>query len=74
MFFRCSAFLQIGGFDPRFFLYFEETDLCRRFTSSGWGIWLISQAQAHHVGGASANNLPEDLEMYLLQTDIITKG
>lgn len=30
MFLRCSALKQIGGFDERFFMYYEDTDLTRR--------------------------------------------
>lgn len=30
-----SFFEQLGGFDPRFFLFFEDTDLCRRAWMAG---------------------------------------
>jgi N-acetylglucosaminyl-diphospho-decaprenol L-rhamnosyltransferase len=45
---------EIGGFDPRFFLYFEETDLCRRALASGWEIWTDGRAVGTHASGASA--------------------
>ncbi len=32
---RKSLFEQLGGFDPRFFLFFEDTDLCRRIWQAG---------------------------------------
>lgn len=32
---RRDLFLQLGGFDPRFFLFFEDTDLCRRIWACG---------------------------------------
>jgi len=32
---RRDFFDQLGGFDPRFFLFFEDTDLCRRCWSAG---------------------------------------
>ena len=33
--FRASLIQEIGGFDPRFFLFFEDTDLCRRCWDAG---------------------------------------
>lgn len=51
---RSELFKALGGFDPRFFLYFEETDLCRRAAAAGSEIWTVGEATAHHVGGASA--------------------
>jgi N-acetylglucosaminyl-diphospho-decaprenol L-rhamnosyltransferase len=45
---------KIGGFDPRFFLYFEETDLCRRALQADWEIWTVGEAVAGHVNAASA--------------------
>jgi GT2 family glycosyltransferase len=52
---RASAVRAAGGFDPRFFLYFEETDLCRRLRRRGHTLWAVGQAVAHHAGAASAN-------------------
>jgi N-acetylglucosaminyl-diphospho-decaprenol L-rhamnosyltransferase len=50
---------ELGGFDPRFFLYFEETDLCRRVLDRGRTIWATGTAVARHVGGASSAELAE---------------
>lgn len=54
MLIRSSLFRHLGGFDPRFFLYFEETDLCRRAHAAGFEIWAVGEALISHVGGASA--------------------
>lgn len=36
MFCRTQVLHALGGFDERFFLYFEDADLCRRFQQAGW--------------------------------------
>jgi N-acetylglucosaminyl-diphospho-decaprenol L-rhamnosyltransferase len=51
---RSQHFRALGGFDPRFFLYFEETDLCRRVSAAGAEIWVVPQAAAEHEPHASA--------------------
>jgi GT2 family glycosyltransferase len=51
---RRSAFESIGGFDEDFFLYCEDTDLCRRLWAAGHGIRFQPAAVARHVGGASS--------------------
>jgi GT2 family glycosyltransferase len=50
---RREALLEIGGFDPEFFLYYEEVDLCRRATQAGWQCWHVAEAEVIHVEGAS---------------------
>ena len=59
MLMRTEVFRSLGGFDPRFFLYFEETDLCRRVHDAGYEIWAVGEAVARHVGGASAAQVDE---------------
>ncbi len=44
---------RLNGFDSRFFLYFEETDLCRRVLDTGAEIWSFGKAVAHHTGAVS---------------------
>jgi N-acetylglucosaminyl-diphospho-decaprenol L-rhamnosyltransferase len=51
---RKSLLDSIGGFDPRYFLYFEETDLWRRAARAGWELWAIGEAVASHSQGGSA--------------------
>lgn len=51
---RREAIQDFGGFDPRFFLYFEETDLCMRALNRGWELWSVGTAVGRHLNGASA--------------------
>jgi N-acetylglucosaminyl-diphospho-decaprenol L-rhamnosyltransferase len=51
---RRSAFVENGGFDPGFFHFYEELDLCKRFVRAGWRIRLCPRAQVEHIGGGSS--------------------
>jgi N-acetylglucosaminyl-diphospho-decaprenol L-rhamnosyltransferase len=44
---------EVGLFDEGFFLYFEETDLCRRAREAGWECWFLADASVVHMEGAS---------------------
>ncbi|MEK7095300.1 MAG: glycosyltransferase family 2 protein [Patescibacteria group bacterium] len=50
---RRKVFEQVGGFDANFFLYFEESDLCKRVKELGYDIWINPQAQLIHHWGKS---------------------
>jgi N-acetylglucosaminyl-diphospho-decaprenol L-rhamnosyltransferase len=58
---RRSMLEQLGGFDPRYFLYFEETDLWRRAQRAGWEIWAVGEAIATHLKSASARTAGREL-------------
>lgn len=45
---RRKAWEEVGGFDERFFLYFEDTDLARRFWAKGWKVVYCPQAKVIH--------------------------
>jgi N-acetylglucosaminyl-diphospho-decaprenol L-rhamnosyltransferase len=51
---RTDLLRKMGGFDPRFFLYWEETDLCQRADDLGFGTWAVGEAVTRHIGGASS--------------------
>lgn len=51
---RREALDAIGGFDERFFLYSEDTDLCVRLRRAGYRIAYTPDVTATHVGGHSA--------------------
>lgn len=46
---RKKALDQVGTFDERFFLFFEDTDLCRRFWQANWEVWCLASAPAIHL-------------------------
>ena len=54
-FIRADLFRRLGGFDEKFFLYCEETDLSWRVWLSGQRISYAAKAVIHHRGAASAN-------------------
>ena len=54
-----DAFERVHGFDESFFLYREETDLCRRLGDHGFGIRHVAGARAVHAhGGSSGPAMP----------------
>lgn len=53
-----SVFEQIGGFDERFFVYYEDLDLSVRVTKHGYKIRYIAEARAMHEGGGSSRAVP----------------
>lgn len=53
MMMRTQMLDQIGLFDEGFFLYFEETDLCRRAADAGWQTHYVYESEIAHIGSAS---------------------
>jgi GT2 family glycosyltransferase len=51
---RRAALKQVGTFDERFFMYFEEVDLCLRLHDAGWKVLFVREGQVMHHGGRSA--------------------
>ncbi|HVQ15022.1 MAG TPA: glycosyltransferase family 2 protein [Vicinamibacterales bacterium] len=51
---RREAFLAAGGFDERFFMYWEDADLCRRLRGEGHSIRYVPGATAVHKVGQSS--------------------
>lgn len=51
---RRTAFDEVGGFDPSFFLYGEDMDLCRRLRRAGWTLIAVPEVWATHQSGGSA--------------------
>lgn len=48
-----DLFESIGGFDPDFFMHFEDAELCARVGATGRDVWCVPQARiVHHEGGS----------------------
>jgi len=54
---RAEVLDEVGFFDPRFFLYEEEVDLCRRIKEAGYEIWYWPDIVVTHIGGESSRQM-----------------
>ena len=59
---RAEVLDRVGFFDPAFFLYCEEVDLCRRIKAAGYQIWYWPDIKIIHIGGESSRQV-KSLEM-----------
>ncbi len=50
---RKELFDAVGGFDEKFFLYFEEFDLCQRINQGGLSLYMIPDTKVIHLWGVS---------------------
>jgi GT2 family glycosyltransferase len=55
--FRAQVLEKVGLFDPRFFMYSEEVDLCRRIKKAGYQVWYWPDIQVIHIGGESSRQV-----------------
>jgi GT2 family glycosyltransferase len=55
---RRDAFEAVGGFDERYFLYWEDADLCRRLRARGFHVRYVPGAVAVHRVGQSSKTAP----------------
>ena len=54
---RGDVLAVLGGFDPQFFMYSEETDLCRRIKHAGWRVVYDPAAIVIHAEGRSSGQI-----------------
>jgi len=63
--FRASALKQIGGFDPAFAYYLDDSDISLRLAQAGWKLAIVPKAQVHHGFAAgpyrAQNRVPKTL-------------
>jgi GT2 family glycosyltransferase len=62
---------ELGGFDPRFFMYSEDVDLSLRVGRSGRRPLYVPQASIRHAGGASSSSGQKEV---LKLTALVTFG
>jgi len=59
MLIKRSVFLDVGGFDPNYFAYFEDVDLGWRLWIMGYRVVYAPDAVVRHVGGATGRRAGE---------------
>jgi len=66
MFFRREVFETVGGFDPEFFMYGEDLDLCYRTQQAGFKVYYVHDTEIIHYKGESTrrSNLDETRVFY----------
>ncbi|SFW42837.1 glycosyltransferase family 2 protein [Amycolatopsis australiensis] len=58
---RREAFESVGGFDSRYFMYFEDVDLGDRLGKAGWLNVYVPSAGVMHLGGHSTSQASEKM-------------
>lgn len=53
MFFTKEVYQKVGGFDPQFFMYGEDLDLCYRIQLAGYKVFYVPETEIIHYKGES---------------------
>lgn len=62
---RKDEFLYLGGFDPIYFMYFEDVDLCWRYWLSGYRVVYVPESIVYHrFGGTSGMDRHTPLRVF----------
>ena len=64
IFFRKSVLDKVGLFDENYFMYREETDLCKRIKDVNFDIKLVQEANIIHFDGGSTKNYLEKIKRF----------
>lgn len=58
LFVRGACFRDVGFFDERYFMYFDDCDLCRTFWSRGWPVYYKGDVAMRHGHARSSATVP----------------
>jgi GT2 family glycosyltransferase len=67
---RRKALEDVGLMDDRFFLYWEDAELCFRMRKNGWGLGVASKAIVLHKENASTQKSASPTERYFTSSAI----
>ena len=62
---KAELFGLLNGFDPDFFMFYEEVDLCRRALNKGLKVIYFPKLKIHHIGSISGK---KDYTLYTIRT------
>jgi len=68
---RRNIFERVCGFDERFFMYYEEVDLCKRIKEEGGRVVYNPGAELIHLGGKSSNQIPAQKRFMMLNSLVL---
>lgn len=66
-----DIFLKLGGFDERFFVYYEEVDFCYRLVKSGYYNLFCAETDIVHYAGGASKNVKSHRLFYEIRSRII---
>jgi hypothetical protein len=68
---RRQLFESLGGFDERYFVYFEEVDLSFRAKCAGFKSMYLTEAKAYHAGGGTSHQVKAMRLFYSLRSRLL---
>ena len=71
MFIRAELFDRLGGFDDRYFMFYDDVDLGWRLNLLGWRFRYQPRSVAYHKHHASMNKFGDFRETYLLERNAL---
>ncbi|MBI4244134.1 MAG: glycosyltransferase family 2 protein [Planctomycetes bacterium] len=63
---RCGIFRKLGGFNEQYFVFFEETELCKWIVGLGQSVFIVPYVKIIHLGGKSKSfhSIDSKIEYY----------
>jgi GT2 family glycosyltransferase/glycosyltransferase involved in cell wall biosynthesis len=71
LFVRAGTFRELGGFDERYFMFYEDVDLGWRLNLRGWRVRYVPASVAYHRHHRSMATLDSSREMYLMERNAL---
>ena len=68
-----ELFDKVDGFDPKFFMYFEDTDLCKKVYDLGYKTAVLPSASIIHFGGKTQSSTKTKKNFYYKSLDYFFK-
>lgn len=68
---RRELFERLGGFDPGYFMYYEDCELCLRARAAGYTLWYEPAARVWHTVAASSGGEGSARELYFRTVSVV---